>query len=563
MENMDVDQDDDSDSGISQAYSPAAVHSTLRMPDIAKTELASKLAAATSGSPAHIKARVLWKYEGVEPTDLNADKGEIVLLLYRDKSKVYAVNSKGKKGFIPFNYCSVLRKNDFVTNGSFSPAEQTDEDGNFRPVKVYFHDDFIKENDTNLFHSRNTRISEKQDSSSIPRCRSDESLFGRNKQKSRTRQLSSSLEELTDDNQTTSMVSSLIQWDRKAPETYRRRQKVKVTHFRKFENDAVMVLYDFQAADENDLDVYRGEVVTVLNRDDNDWWWVMRVDGAEGFIPSSYASVEAVRFTGKYFDKISTETVKCGAIVEVCQGTGRFTPFAIRVWLNVNPIFGRILWQRICVSEHFCVNLTSWLFHQWRGMKESNADKQARCVFVFNLGKACSLYMQEKKAKSSSQVCSFHIYINVQPLTCLCVEPDLNWCRRLLVGLVEYMQLQDVMAWLSTLGGAYSAMGEHFCSYSEKAGQISQHQFLVAMRLGNPILAAQCKVFAAMSLIQRGRLKMASKVIREQYHLALNGLKDEKLLSSCKAAWIRIQYIRKQRKEKLSRLLSCKDASTR
>ena len=34
------------------------------------------------------------------------------------------------------------------------------------------------------------------------------------------------------------------------------------------------------------------------------------------------------------------------------------------------------------------------------------------------------------------------------------------------------------------------------------------------MRLGNPVLAAQCKVFAAMSLIQRGRLKMASKVIR-------------------------------------------------
>ena len=49
---------------------------------------------------------------------------------------------------------------------------------------------------------------------------------------------------------------------------------------------------------------------------------------------------------------------------------------------------------------------------------------------------------------------------------------------------------------------------------SEKAGQISQHQLLVAMRLGNPILAAQCKVFAAMSLIQRGQLKIASKIIR-------------------------------------------------
>ena len=53
-----------------------------------------------------------------------------------------------------------------------------------------------------------------------------------------------------------------------------------------------------------------------------------------------------------------------------------------------------------------------------------------------------------------------------------------------------------------------------FFFQSEKAGQISQHQLLVAIRLGNPILAAQCKVFAAMSLIQRGQLKIASKIIR-------------------------------------------------
>ena len=37
--------------------------------------------------------------------------------------------------------------------------------------------------------------------------------------------------------------------------------------------------------------------------------------------------------------------------------------------------------------------------------------------------------------------------------------------KRLLVGLREYMQLQGVMAWLSTLGGAYSAMGEYINSY--------------------------------------------------------------------------------------------------
>lgn len=101
------------------------------------------------------------------------------------------------------------------------------------------------------------------------------------------------------------------------------------------------------------------------------------------------------------YEKVSTETVKCGAIVEVCQG--RFTPFAIRVWLNVNPIFGRILWQRICVSEHFCVNLTSWLFHQWRGIKESNGKGATQsCVCI---------EMADKKRKRNFFIASHIAYM--------------------------------------------------------------------------------------------------------------------------------------------------------
>lgn len=306
---MDIDEDDDSDSGISQAYSPG-INNSFSLPDIAKTELASRLAAATPGRPAHIKARVLWKYEAVEPTDLNADKGEIVLLLYREKSKVFAVNNKGKRGYLPFNYCTVLRKNDFVASGFFPHAEHINGARIFRPVRVYFHDDWPNENSTSS-HPGNSCSStkevnlpgfnEKVNTSSMQRCRSDEALFGRKKHKSRTRKMSSSLEDFSDDNRKTSMVSELIQWDRRAPETFRRRQKVQVTHFRKFENEAVMVVFDFEAADENDLDVRRGEVVTVLNRDDENWWWVMRDDGEEGFIPSSYVSIGAVRLTaGKY-----------------------------------------------------------------------------------------------------------------------------------------------------------------------------------------------------------------------------------------------------------------------
>lgn len=43
------------------------------------------------------------------------------------------------------------------------------------------------------------------------------------------------------------------------------------------------------ARDENDVSVERGEFVTVLNRDDPDWFWVLRhCDGNEGFVPSGF-----------------------------------------------------------------------------------------------------------------------------------------------------------------------------------------------------------------------------------------------------------------------------------
>lgn len=291
---MDIDQqDDDSDSGISQVYNPGGTYnSQFSLPDIAKTELASKLSAATPAHPAHIKARVLWRYNAVEPTDLQAEKGEIILLLYRENSKVYAVNNKGKRGFIPFNYCTVLRKNDFVSNFYRPYIERTNNEKNSRQVNGCHHE-FV---DASCY-PRAINFT----NSCVQRSRSEESLFSHDDHESLNRKISSSLEDLSDDNRITTMVSDLIHWDRKAPETYRRRQKVQVSHFRKFENEAVMVLFDFNAADENDVDVLRGEVVTVLNRDDKDWWWVMRDDGLEGFIPSSYVSIAAVRMSpGEY-----------------------------------------------------------------------------------------------------------------------------------------------------------------------------------------------------------------------------------------------------------------------
>ncbi|XP_047524097.1 SH3 domain-containing protein Dlish [Pieris napi] len=58
--------------------------------------------------------------------------------------------------------------------------------------------------------------------------------------------------------------------------------------FSKDPSGRYVVLYTFTARDENDVDVERGEFVTVLNREDPDWYWIVRSDGQEGFIPSGF-----------------------------------------------------------------------------------------------------------------------------------------------------------------------------------------------------------------------------------------------------------------------------------
>ncbi|XP_078384295.1 uncharacterized protein LOC144666778 isoform X2 [Oculina patagonica] len=263
------------------------------------------------------------------------------------------------------------------------------------------------------------------------------------------------------------------------------------------------------------------------------------------------AVIIAKYYSPGIFEQDLRNSVKCASIVVECKEKLPLKSVA-QVNFYVDPIFGNLLWRQINGTCCFCIHFTTWLFCQWRTIEERTEQLPCALDNVIDLGRACSLHIQRKQRQNhnNSTVCKIHAHINIQPLTWLCIEPDLRWCKRLLVNLVEYMQLQDVMAWLSTLGGAYSAMGDHLYSYSEKAGQISQHQLIVAMRLRNPVLAAQCRVFAALSLVQRGELKLASRIIRKQYALAKsNGYAtDEKLISSCKAAWCRIQYLKTQNK---------------
>ncbi|XP_017016217.1 uncharacterized protein F58A4.6 [Drosophila takahashii] len=113
----------------------------------------------------------------------------------------------------------------------------------------------------------------------------------------------------------------------------------------------------------------------------------------------------------------------------------------------------------------------------------------------------------------------------------------------------EHIEVEHLMSWLSTLGGGFSALGEQFERCAETAGKISLQQLKIGLRLGDPFLQARCKLYFSISLIQRGQLRTAKHLIREQYAFASrNAEKDVRLVRMCLGIWQRLSYEYEQRR---------------
>lgn len=65
-------------------------------------------------------------------------------------------------------------------------------------------------------------------------------------------------------------------------------QTTKEEHFERKPSGHYFVLYSYVAVDENDVHVRRGDLLTVLNRDDPNWFWVLKGNGQEGFVPANF-----------------------------------------------------------------------------------------------------------------------------------------------------------------------------------------------------------------------------------------------------------------------------------
>lgn len=107
----------------------------------------------------------------------------------------------------------------------------------------------------------------------------------------------------------------------------------------------------------------------------------------------------------------------------------------------------------------------------------------------------------------------------------------------------ERCELDHTLSWLSTLGGAFSALGDYFINYAEMAGKISVHQLQLALRLNDPNVVTRCRLYFSLSLIQRSYFKLAKRIIEEEYVKAKTAVVvDERLVRMCKGIWSKLQY---------------------
>lgn len=134
------------------------------------------------------------------------------------------------------------------------------------------------------------------------------------------------------------------------------------------------------------------------------------------------------------------------------------------------------------------------------------------------------------------KVLKIHVTDNIQ------VPIDYKSCDIVTRKLWAQIELEDALHWLSTLGGAYSNLGDHSLDFAMKAGENAFKQMKIALRSEDPAVLYKCWLFVAMSKMQQKRLKDSKMIIKNVYDNVKLHNADKNLISMCKGIWARLQY---------------------
>jgi len=144
------------------------------------------------------------------------------------------------------------------------------------------------------------------------------------------------------------------------------------------------------------------------------------------------------------------------------------------------------------------------------------------------------------------------ITLNLIQYQKLTIQPiDYTGCKLAFTCLWKIVEQDDALHWLSTLGGAFSNLGEANKEFALRAGQNAMKQLLLGSCMGDISVVAKCQLFLAHSEMQLGRMKSATILVRGVWSSCkkppLNNLAiTEKLEKMCLGIWSRLRYERKR-----------------
>ncbi|XP_026494498.1 uncharacterized protein LOC113399565 [Vanessa tameamea] len=122
---------------------------------------------------------------------------------------------------------------------------------------------------------------------------------------------------------------------------------------------------------------------------------------------------------------------------------------------------------------------------------------------------------------------------------------DYAWNERMLQLIWTRVEVENAFSWLSTLGGAYSALGDYFEHCAEEAGKISMRQYALSKMLGDDGLAARSRLYSAIAFAQKGKLKVARYLVRNIAAFARE-THDKRLNRMCQGVWVKLRYLREK-----------------
>lgn len=193
----------------------------------------------------------------------------------------------------------------------------------------------------------------------------------------------------------------------------------------------------------------------------------------------------------------------------------------------------------VFLSTEIDARLCSVLIHSFQ-------SKNFRNCFVINLIRHCGLCSPSLTAGGIRSVSLF-----LSPRWPVYIYIDYAFSKRVLSLSRQRLDLEVAMAWLSTLGGGFSALGDYFSSAAEKAGRISLAQMKLAEGMGDPIIVSKSWIWFSLSLIQKGKIDMARWIVIMQLRFSRTkaGNTDPRLKRMCKGVLARIKYMKSCQEE--------------